>query len=127
MEIPKKVLYQTFLERGPESGVRAEPQPETARVITAAAASNISFFMILPFQKKLLLVDDQTIAIDSTFDGDTEEGVIPDVFGTGTGERSTGGAATGEGGSSDNGDGEDEKFLHNFLHNILRFPTRIPP
>ena len=84
-------------------------------------------FHDITLSEKLLLVDDQTIAIDSTFDGNTEEGVVVDIFGTAAGERGTGGAATGEGSSSDDGDSENEKFLHNFLHKIVEVTAGIPP
>ena len=74
--------------------------------------------------QKLLLVDDETIAIDKTFDGDTEESVVVDVLGAGTGGGGAKRTATGESKSNDGGSSNDEKLFHNFI--FLSFCV-IPP
>ena len=71
-------------------------------------------FSFSGIRKSVDRVEDQTIAVDGAFEGDTEEGVVVDFFGTfaavGGAERT----ATGEGDCSDDSDSEDEKLFHDF-------------
>ncbi|MBR2910183.1 MAG: hypothetical protein IKC05_01105, partial [Lentisphaeria bacterium] len=65
--------------------------------------------------KKLLHgADDQTIAINSTFDGDTEESVVPNVLAARTGSRSAGRSATSQNQSHSSDSSNDEKLFHFF-------------
>ena len=63
---------------------------------------------------KLLLVDDQAIAIDKTFNGDTKEGVVVGVLSAGAFERGTGGTASTESGDCEDGAEDDESFFHSY-------------
>jgi hypothetical protein len=69
---------------------------------------------------ELLLVDDQAITIDSTFNGNTEEGVIPDIFGAGTTGWSAGRTATGKSEGDHDSSEDGESFLHDFISLINR-------
>jgi len=74
------------------------------------------------FLKKYKLLhgaDDQTIAINSTFDGDTEEGVVPNVLAAGTGGGSAGRSATSQNQSHSSDSSNDEKLFHFFSPFII--------
>jgi len=62
----------------------------------------------------LLLVDDDAVAVDSAFDGDAEQGVVPDFAVVGAAGRAHG-ATAGEGENESGGGGEKSEFLHVFL------------
>ena len=66
------------------------------------------------FQKKLFLADNKTIAANQTFDGDTEEGVVIDIFAAGAGCRSAGRTASTESTDCEGGNGNEKKFFHFF-------------
>ena len=65
-------------------------------------------------RSELLLVDDQAIAIDKTFNGDTKEGVVVGVLSAGAFERGTGGTASTESGDCEDGAEDDESFFHSY-------------
>ena len=56
--------------------------------------------------------DDKSIAINSTLDGNTKEGVVVDILGTGTGGGSTHGSATGKGNSNNHCSCDQSEFFH---------------
>ena len=70
-----------------------------------------------------LLLDDDAVAIDSAFDGDAEEGVIPDfaVVGASGGAE---GAAAGEQTSGDESGGDQKGFLHGSILLVWGESTR---
>ena len=84
---------------------------------------------------ELFLVDNQSVAIDQAFDGDTEEGVVVDVFAVFTAGRGAQGSASGERSENNCGGCEDKKFFHDtfpFLlfreHiNIMCFTIKLTP
>jgi hypothetical protein len=59
--------------------------------------------------------DDETVTIDSTFDGDTEEGVIPHVFAAGTGKGGAHRTATGDSDDDSSQHEEHQKLFHDIL------------
>jgi hypothetical protein len=73
------------------------------------------------FQRRIFLLkkykllhgaDDQTIAINSTFDGDTEESIVENITLAGAGGRSTGRSATSQNQSHSSDSSNDEKLFH---------------
>jgi hypothetical protein len=70
-------------------------------------------------QKLLHGADDQTIAVHSTFNGDTEESVVVDILGTGAGGGGTHGAATGESNSDEQSSENNSKLFHFYNSNDL--------
>ena len=72
----------------------------------------------LQFNRSIKLfhrIDDETITIDSTFNGNTEESVVVSVLAAGTFKRGTGGTATGKGSQRDGGSCDDKQFFHKNL------------
>jgi hypothetical protein len=70
--------------------------------------------------KKLLHgADDQTIAVNSTFNGDTEESVVVNVLTAGSGGRSAGRSATGSSKSDHDSSNEKSDFFHTFISLFL--------
>jgi hypothetical protein len=77
----------------------------------------ISFFF-------LLLSDNETIAVNKTFDGDTEEGFVEDVVFTGAGGRGTHRSAAGQSQSNSGNSGDNDKLFHFYSFGILFLKLR---
>jgi hypothetical protein len=91
------------------------PSHQVVRIPQKTAKKNrvVSNAVFLLKKYKLLHgADDQTIAINSTFDGDTEEGVVENITLASAGSRSTGRSATGQNQSHSSDSSNDEKLFH---------------
>ena len=74
---------------------------------------------------ELLLINDETITVDSTFNGDAEEGVVVGVFAAGSGKRCTGRSASGECKCHGCSDCDDEKLFHIELPSVVLFENPL--
>ena len=67
--------------------------------------------------------NDQSVTVDGTFNGKTEEGVIVDILAARTAFRGAQRTATGESASHQSSNSDDETLFHNFLSNVNCCPA----
>ena len=67
--------------------------------------------------------DDEAVAIDSTFESDTEEGVVVDILGAGTGGGGTQRTATGDSNDDSSQHEEHQKLFHDILSLLFYLKT----